>query len=131
MQRCLDVGADCFIVLFENDNSVSRMRFEAAVEFLNENHLTFTQANSEYAPPAEFLSKNIAVVSSSGITVEKYSRTFLSKERPPMLVSASFDDSPVNSTSFDHVFVALQDFESIAEVAADLMLEKIKVVREK
>lgn len=126
MQKCLDAGADYFIVLFKNDNSVSRMRFEAAVEFLNENHLTFTQANSEYAPPAEFLSGNIAVVSSSGITVEKYSRTFLSKQRPPLLVSASFDDSPSNSTSFDHVFVAVQDFESIAEVAADLMLEKIK-----
>ena len=126
MQKCVDAGADYFIVLLENDNSVSRVRFEAAVEFLNENHLTFTQANSEYAPPAEFLSRNIALISSSGISIEKYTRTLLSKQRPPRLISASFDDSPPSSTSFDHIFVAVQDFKSIAEAAADLMLEKIK-----
>ena len=125
LQKCLDVGADYFIILTENENSVARMRFKGAVEFFNENNLTFTQANSEYAPPAEFLSKNIALISSSGLAAEKYSKTFLSKQRPPRLIAASFDSAPANAASFDHVFVGMQDFEAIAEAAADLMLEKI------
>lgn len=126
MRECVDAGADHFIILFQNDNSVTRKRFEGAIEFINEEHLNFIQANSEYAPPAEFLSKNIAVIGSSGLEVEKYSRTFLSKRRPPLLVSASFDDTPADTASFDHAFVTLQDFKSMAETAADLMLEKIK-----
>jgi len=125
LQKCLDAGADRFIILLDNENSVTRMRFEGAIEFINENNLTFTQANSEYAPPAEFLSKNVAVISSSGNAIEKYSRTFLSKQRPPLLISASFDGVPLNAGSFDHAFAGLQNFESIAEAAADLMLEKI------
>jgi len=126
MQKCLDAGADYFIILFENDNSVVRRRFEGAVECINENNLSFTQANSEYAPPAEFLSKNIALISSSGLAAEKYSKIFLSKKRPPQLISASFDKAPENTALFDHVFVAEQDFEAIAEAAAKLMLKKIK-----
>jgi DNA-binding LacI/PurR family transcriptional regulator len=126
MRECLNAGADHFILLLQSDNSVARKRLEGAVEFINENHLNFTQANSEYAPPAEFLSGNIAIISSSGLEAEKYSRTFLSKQRPPLLISGSFDDSPANITDFDHAFVVLQDFESMAETAADLMLEKMK-----
>jgi LacI family transcriptional regulator, galactose operon repressor len=125
LQKCLDAGADYFIILAENENSVTRMRFKGAVEFLNENNLTFTQVNSEYAPPAEFLSKNIAVFSSSGTTSEQYAKTFLSKHRPPRLISASFDSAPANPALFDHVFVGMQNFEAIAESAANLMLEKI------
>lgn len=126
MRECLASGADHFILLFQNDNSVTRRRFEGALEFINDKHLKFTQANSEYAPPAEFLSGKIAVIGSSGFEIEKYSKTFLSRKRPSLLVAASFDSSPVNPAVFDHVFVALQDFESIAETAAELMLEKIK-----
>lgn len=125
LQKCLDAGADYFILLLENDNSVARKRFEAAIEFINKNKLTFTQANAEYAPPAEFLSKNVALFGSSGVAIEKYSKTFLSKKRPPQLIAASFDSAPLNAASFDHAFVGIQDFESIAETAADLMLEKI------
>ena len=126
MQKCVDAGADYFIILFENDNSVARMRMEGVVEFINKNHQAFTQANSECAPPAEFLERNIAVIASSGIAAEKYSKTFLRKKCPPQLISASFDKAPVNTDLFEHVFVVEQDFEAIAEAAAKLMLEKIK-----
>lgn len=126
LQKCLDAGADYFIIMFDNDNSVTRRRFEGAMEFLNKNNLSFIQANPDCAPPVEFLSKNIALISSAGTSTEKYAKTFLCKQRPPRLISASFDSAPLNTVSFDHVFVGIQDFEAIAEAAADLMLEKIK-----
>ncbi len=129
MQECLTAGADHFIIMFQNDNSVTRKRFEGVIEFINDNHLNFIQANSEYAPPAEFLSKNIAIISSSGMEGEKYARTFLSKKRPPLMISGSFDSGPANTALFDHVFVALQDFKSIAETAADIMLEKLEGIK--
>lgn len=126
LQKCLDAGADYFIIMLDNNNSVARMRFEGAIEFFAENNLSFIQANSEQAPPAEFLSKKIALISSCATTAEKYSKIFLTRQAPPLLISASFDSAPLDKALFDHIFVAFQDFKSIAESAADLMLDKIK-----
>jgi DNA-binding LacI/PurR family transcriptional regulator len=125
LQKCLDAGAERFIIMDEGSDSVSRQRFKTASEFMNKNNSAFIQMNFDQAPPKEFFSGNIALLSSSGFTVENYFQAFLSRNRPTGLISASFDSPPASIAAFDRVFVARQDFEAIAESAADLMLEKI------
>ena len=125
LQKCVNAGADHFIILTDSDNSVTRVRFEGAVEFLGENNLPFIPLSSEHVPPEGFLAKNIAVLSSSGLSTERYCNKFLKERRPPRIISASFDSAPPTAFLFDHIFVGIQDFKAIAEAAADLLLEKI------
>ncbi|MDD5597025.1 MAG: LacI family DNA-binding transcriptional regulator [Victivallaceae bacterium] len=127
LRKCLDAGADRFIIITENDNSVSRLRLKTAIEFLTRNNSAFiqTDANTVRELPPKFLTGNIALLGSSRLDIEKYFQIFFSRRRPSLLISASFDSPPLNTADFNRIFVARQDFESIAETAADLMLEKI------
>jgi len=125
LRKCLDAGADRFIIIKESDNSVSRLRFKTAIEFLTRNNSAFIQADTVQELPEEFLTGNVAMLGSSGLDIEKHFQDFFSKHRPPLLISASFDSPPLNTADFNRIFVVRQDFKSIAETAADLMLEKI------
>ncbi|MDD5698903.1 MAG: LacI family DNA-binding transcriptional regulator [Victivallaceae bacterium] len=125
LRQCAAAGADYFIILTGNGDSVARMRSESALKFCTENNLAFTMANLSQAPPPEFLTKTTALISSSGIFAGKYLDAFLRQPAPRRVISGSFDSAPSDISPFYRVFVGVQDFESIAETAADLMLEKI------
>ena len=130
LAECIRVGAEKFVVISDFDNSVTRLRNQGAVEFLSENNLPFVVVDREQPPPASLLkgfSGKLALVASSGMSIQEYYQNFIVPvEKIPGVISASFDLAPSQQDYFEHVFVAVQNFELIADSAADLMLNKIK-----
>jgi DNA-binding LacI/PurR family transcriptional regulator len=125
LKKSIKTGAEHFLIMTESENSVTDVRIKTAVDFITDNNLTFTFVSADSAPPAYCLKKKIAIFSSCGIITGEYVEKFFKETSPPLLVSASFDSGPGNTVLFDHIYVGIQDFESIANKAADLMLEKI------
>jgi len=130
LSECVRAGAEKFIIISDFDNSVTRLRNQGAVEFLSENNLPFVLLDCRQSPPASLLdgfSGRLALVASSGTSVQEYYHNFIAPmKKIPEIISASFDFAPPQQDYFEHVFVAVQNFELIADYAADLMLKKIQ-----
>ena len=125
LARAAKAGSKYFIIIMDPANSAASQRLDGAVEFLTQNKLGFTLATEEQIPPAEAMKQPVTIFSSCGLRNDQYAQKFMTLNRPPKLISASFDYAPLNKSFFDKILVAEQNFKAIAETAADLMLKKI------
>ena len=125
-KRCLDAGADKFVLFFREDNSAARDRMAGAEKVLNKNKIPYFAAKDASEIPAEFLhdGKLAFLASSPGqiaLTLDLH-RACIPKRG---LIAGVFDDWQGLTENFSHIFVCRQDFKSIAEQAAKVMLGKI------
>lgn len=125
-QKCLDAGADKFVVFFKEENSAAKARMAGAVKVLENNNIQYLPLEKASDVPAEFLKEGkLAFLASSPgqITdvLDKYRDSILQDG----LIAGVFDDWQGLTEKFSNIFVCRQDFKSIAEQAAKLMLNKI------
>ena len=125
-EKCLDAGADKFVLFFKEDNSAARDRMAGAERVLKEKGIPYLASADASGIPAEFLEHGrLAFLASSPSQIASVLDLHRSSIPQNGLIAGVFDDWLGLTENFSNIFVCRQDFKTIAEQAAKVMLGKI------
>ncbi len=125
--KCIEGGADKFVILFEKNNSAGYERLQGAEKALSRKKIPCLILNRPEKTDASFLKSGRTAILSSTSTAacvfyEHHKQLF--SANPP--VAGIFDQWRDRTESFAGIYLCRQDFRGIAEKAADIMLERLK-----
>ncbi len=116
-------GAEKFVILFTDQNSVERTRFRSAVEYLGQKGIPFTFGDN-FSPEFAAGNKKIGILATWPHKIEDFVAQHSSHGRPPYLYGV-FDSWHGEPYPASRVFVCKQNFKAIAEKSAQLLLEML------
>jgi DNA-binding LacI/PurR family transcriptional regulator len=125
VKKCLKAGAKKFVILFAEDNSAALARLKGSIEALNSRDIPFC-TDPTFSP--EFVSnpEPTAIIASSPATINDFYSNYSSVIKSDKIIAGTFDNWLGLSEYYSHIFVCKQDFKTIANQAAELMLRKIE-----
>lgn len=125
--RCIQDGADRFVIMFEEDNYASYERLQGAEEALSRRKIPYQILNCPEKADASFLkSGRTAILHSSSDVVcafYEHNKQYFSVNPP---IAGVFDQWSGRTEYFAGIYLCHQNFCGIAEKAADIMLEKLR-----
>jgi DNA-binding LacI/PurR family transcriptional regulator len=122
--RCLEAKASRFVLLFDpKRNIVEQYRYNAALDTIARNGAALIDANDPGAVK-DFFNQNgtVAVLASAQSEIQAFFRSHAVAEPGLTIVAGCFDDWYGEPNPATTVFVAIQDYRSIAELAVDTLL---------
>jgi LacI family transcriptional regulator, galactose operon repressor len=121
-EKCLEAGAEKFILFFQENNTAAEARLRGAIELLEARNIPFIVADNADAGTTDFIKDGrLAMLSSSAYAPGELSKKYGNAK----LIVGVFDAWSGLTEKFSHIFVCKQDFKGIAEQAAKVMLRKI------
>jgi DNA-binding LacI/PurR family transcriptional regulator len=125
--RCIQGGADRFVIMFEASNSAGYERLQGAKQALSRKKIPYLVFNNPEKADAAFLkSGRTAILSSASSPAyafyEHNKRSF--SANPP--IAGVFDQWVDRTDFFSGIYLCRQNFHDIAGKAADIMLNLLK-----
>ncbi len=122
-KKCLDAGADRFVILFGEKNTAADARLSGALAILDKQKIPYIIASTPDDLDMSFINtgKPAFLASSAG-----YISQLTDNLSGLKFIAGVFDNWIGLTEDFTHIFVCKQNFMGIAEQAAKVMLEKIK-----
>lgn len=125
--RCIQGGADRFVIMFEASNSAGYERLQGAKQALSRKNIPYLVFNNPEKADAAFLkSGRTAILSSASSPAyafyEHNKRSFAAN--PP--IAGVFDQWIDRTDFFSGIYLCRQNFHDIAGKAADIMLNLLK-----
>lgn len=126
-ERCIQGGADRFVIMFEECNSAGLERLMGAQKALSAKKIPHLVLDNPAKTDASFLKNGrTAIMASSSFSVyafyEHNKQYFTAK--PPL--AGVFDQWNERTEYFAGIYICRQDFHGIAGKAADIMLQRLK-----
>ena len=121
---CIDCGADVYVVAFGNSNTVADIRQKTAIDCLDKLELEYcTEMDAEFL--RRHPHKSVALLSSTGIKSVRVPHQGFYDELAKHTVYGGFFDSWTyeDKEFFTRAMVCIQDFNSIAQTAADTIIK--------
>lgn len=121
---CVDCGADVYVVAFGSSNTVADIRQQTAIDCLDKLGLVYcTEMDAEFL--RRHPGKSAALLSSTGIKSARVQHQDFHDELATRTVYGGFFDSWTyeDKEFFTRAMVCIQDFNSIAQTAADTILK--------
>lgn len=125
VNKCIEAGATRFAVLFHDRDSAAAARLKATTELLGGKGIPFKVCAG--ASGCDFVGGDkLAVVASAPGDVIDFIEANPALAKQHGMIAGVFDSWTGLSENYSHIFVCKQDFMSIADRAAELMLRKIE-----
>lgn len=126
-EKCIQGGADRFVIMFEECNSAGRERLQGAQKALSAKKIPYLMLDNPAKADAAFLkSGRTAILASSSFAAYafyEHNKPYLSV-KPPL--AGVFDQWNDRTEYFAGIYICRQDFHGIAGKAADIMLKRLK-----
>ncbi len=125
--RCIQDGANRFVIMFEKSNSAGHERLQGAEKALSRQKIPYLIFDKPEIANASFMKNGrTAILASSSFSV--YAFYEHNKQHFPVTppIAGVFDQWNDRTENFAGIYICRQDFHGIAEKAADIMLEKLK-----
>jgi DNA-binding LacI/PurR family transcriptional regulator len=124
--RCIQGGADRFVVMFEKSNSAECERLQGAENALSRQKIPYLVIRNDESADASFLKTGrTAILASASTTAYGF---YMQNQQafsanPP--AAGVFDQWNQRTEYFSKIYICHQDFKNIAGQAAELMLQKL------
>jgi len=125
--KCIQGGADKFVIMFEENDSASHERRQGATNALSAKKIPYLILDNSSKTDASFLKNGrTAIMASSSFSIYafyEHNKQYFTVKPP---IAGVFDQWNERTEYFAGIYICRQDFRGIAGKAADIMLKRLK-----